>query len=87
MGSALADIEKRELRSCLTAKLLHAGAGVVDLLLMCLLLLLVLVLLLLLLLMLFLLFSPQGSRFGKETCTRKFMTAENNIQVVFVFCF
>ena len=86
MGSALADTEKRELRSCLTAKLLHAGAGVVDLLLMCLLLLLVLGLLLLLL-MLFLLFSPQGSRFGKEPCTRKFMTAENNIQVVFVFCF
>ena len=86
MGSALADIEKRELRSCLTAKLLHAGAGVVDLLLMLLLLLLVFVLLLLLL-MLFLLFSPQGSRFGKEPCTRKLMTAENNIQVVFVFCF
>ena len=84
MGSALADIEKRELRSCLTAKLLHAGAGVVDLLLM---LLLLMVLVLLLLMLLLLLFSPQGSRFGKEPCTRKFMTAENNIQVVFVFCF
>ena len=83
MGSALADIEKRELRSCLTAKLLHAGAGVVDLLLM---LLLLMVLVLLLLMLLLLLFSPQGSRFGKEPCTRKFMTAENNIQVVFVFC-